>query len=1077
MRRSLLLLFLFLLPFFGSAQFYYGSQQQFGKNRVQYNKFFWSYYRFDRFDVYLYEKGKPVAEYTARMAEENLKQMEKYLDYKMDSRIQILVFNSLTDLKQSNLNISTDEAYNSGGVTRLVGSKMFVYFDGDHNKLLEQIRAGLAQVLLENMIYGGSIREAVRSSTLINLPDWYLEGLVSFLSTPWNVEIDNAVRDGFLQKKFKNFNRLSGSDARYAGHSLWNYIVNTYGMKVIPHINYMTLINRNVESGFLFVLGTGLNTVLDDWMRYYGARYNQVKGLEMGGTTLKRSKKEIVFKELNFSPERRYFAYVQYDLGRYKVMLNDTKKKSQKSVRTDGHRISQNLDRSHPLLAWHPNGQILSMIYEAEGYVHISFYDLKKKRMESRPLYQFDKVLDYSYSEDGRLLLMSAVKKGQSDIFLYDIVSNTFEQITNDIFDDLYPTFVNGMKEIVFSSNRTITDIKVPDSIKDVGGNLDLYWYNIESKAAHLRQITKTDFVNEIEAKGYDYGYFSYLSAGSGTQNRNMVRMDSAVAYVDTITHYKYLYEDYPITDFKTNILQHDINVQSEKIGYVTYFKGRYYLKEEPFLLASEWEAVKGRKMNQDKEEVVPRNFEVEFKSVPIEEDIEFEIDINNYTFSPELNERYKLKDEPEKPDPEKKEAEPNASPEEILPPTEPLIKPFKLPQQRNFVTAFFPSELTSQFDNSFINHSYQQFTGGGALFLNPSFNALFSISLDDLMENYKILGAFRISLDFENNEFYIVLRDIKSRYDKELVLHRRSQRSYLAFSLLKTITHEASYSLKYPFSEVLALKGTGSLRYDHNIVMSTDIITLQRPDFFKYWTSVKLELIYDNTREMGINLYRGARWKIFSEFYQNLNSEGYQMITVGADFRKYIRVHRTIIWANRLAGGTSFGTQKLAYFMGGVDNWFSPRYDYTTPIDFSQNYGFQTLATNMRGHAQNIRNGNSFMVINSELRVPIFRYLFNRPIRSDFFNNFQIIGFGDIGTAWTGLTPYSDENFLNIETIQQGSISVAINTQVEPIVMGYGFGLRTRMLGYFVKADWGWGWEDGVVYPARFYVSLGYDF
>ena len=65
------------------------------------------------------------------------------------------------------------------------------------------------------------------------------------------------------------------------------------------------------------------------------------------------------------------------------------------------------------------------------------------------------------------------------------------------------------------------------------------------------------------------------------------------------------------------------------------------------------------------------------------------------------------------------------------------------------------------------------------------------------------------------------------------------------------------------------------------------------------------------------------------------------------------------------------------------------------------ENYIFQTVVTNMRGFIQNIRNGNNFMVINSELRFPVFKYLLNRPIRNDFIANFQTVGFLDVGTAW----------------------------------------------------------------------------
>jgi outer membrane protein assembly factor BamA len=130
-----------------------------------------------------------------------------------------------------------------------------------------------------------------------------------------------------------------------------------------------------------------------------------------------------------------------------------------------------------------------------------------------------------------------------------------------------------------------------------------------------------------------------------------------------------------------------------------------------------------------------------------------------------------------------------------------------------------------------------------------------------------------------------------------------------------------------------------------------------------------------------------------------------------------------------------------------------------------------------MRGFRQNVRNGNSFAVLNGELRWPIFRYLVNRPIRSDFINSFQIVGFGDLGTAWNGSSPWSEENAFNNRTIESGNLSIILNRQTNPIIGGYGFGLRTRILGYFVRADWAWGVENGQILDNIFYFSLSTDF
>jgi hypothetical protein len=202
-------------------------------------------------------------------------------------------------------------------------------------------------------------------------------------------------------------------------------------------------------------------------------------------------------------------------------------------------------------------------------------------------------------------------------------------------------------------------------------------------------------------------------------------------------------------------------------------------------------------------------------------------------------------------------------------------------------------------------------------------------------------------------------------------------------------------------------------------------------------------------------------------------------MVVYGIDVRHYLKVHRQIILASRFAASSSFGEQKLVYYLGSQDNAIIPTdiFDYTIPIDYSQNYGFQALATNMRGFLQNIRNGNNFALINNEIRIPVFQYLLNKPIRSDFIRNTQIVSFLDIGTAWNGNNPYSKKNSFNTEVIPGNPVTVVLDRQVNPIVAGFGGGLRSRLFGYFLRADWAWGYEDGVVRDVIFYLSLGLDF
>jgi hypothetical protein len=84
---------------------------------------------------------------------------------------------------------------------------------------------------------------------------------------------------------------------------------------------------------------------------------------------------------------------------------------------------------------------------------------------------------------------------------------------------------------------------------------------------------------------------------------------------------------------------------------------------------------------------------------------------------------------------------------------------------------------------------------------------------------------------------------------------------------------------------------------------------------------------------------------------------------------------------------------------------------------------------------------------------------------------------FGDLGLAWAGEDPYSDENSFYIRYVQDGSLWIKVREQKEPLIGGFGFGARTRLLGYFVRADVAWGVEDRQVREPVFYLSLSLDF
>ncbi len=1075
----------------------------FGKNRVQYNEpRDWKFYRFDKYDVYFYAGGKELATYTARQAKGYITEMERLFDFSLDDKIDFLVFNKQSDFKQSNLGLITDESYNIGGVTRIAGSKVSLYFEGDHGKLDLQIRSGIAEVLINQYMYGGNIKQMLKNSTLLNLPEWYTSGLVSWTASRWNVDVDNRVKDAVLSNAYKRFNQLTGMDATYAGHAIWNYVAETYGESVLSNVLYMTKVTRNIESSFLFVLGVSLENLYNEAVRYYQDKYTAEKDRTVPGSPVSFLKKRfarrpMVYTQFKLSPDNNYGVFVTNEMGQYRIWLRDLQKNKTRKIYKREPRLDRVNDYSFPLIAWHPTGEVFAFVTEQKGEILLSFFDIKEKKVRTIKIFNFEKILDLSYSSDGKKLVMSAVQNGQSDIFVYNIAGGSAEQITHDAYDDLHPRFINNSTKIIFSSNRLNDTIRFSE---DKGKakfsvNKDLFVYNYSSKSNMLRRVTETPSVNEDLPSEYDSLHVSYIGDNNGIRNRYIASFDSVIAFVDTTEHYRQITRTFPVTNYPRNILEQDVNPKAGKISEIIFSNGKYRLyvqdmnpptgmvppdlKNTSFrsTIEKNLAVATAQKQKADSVQNVVQKVKV-IVTEPEENKDTTGIDINNYIFEGDQVKKAGQKENKKEPAPEVKTLADNPQANA----TDSLV----FPSLRNYNTWFSTDYIVTQLDNSFLNTAYQKYTGpSNGIYLDPGFTGFFKVGMSDLFDDLRIVGAVRLSGDLNSNEYYLSWENRLKRLDRQIVVHRQGlfDITGVGSSLVKIHTHNFKYILKYPFSEVASFRTTFGGRYDRTAYLSTDITNLQQPNLHEYWASGKVEFVYDNTIKKGLNLYNGTRLKVFGEYYKQLNdfwdtlNRKHDLFVVGFDVRNYKKIHRDIIWANRIAASTSFGKQKLVYFMGGVDNWFIPKFDNNTPICTDCNYAYQTLATNMRGFRQNIRNGNSFVVINSEIRVPIFRYLLNRPIRSDFIHNFQVIVFGDIGTAWNGPDPYSNENSLNKQIINQYPLTLILYTRHEPIVGGYGFGIRSRVFGYFVRLDWSWGVEDLKVQPRIKYLSFSLDF
>jgi hypothetical protein len=203
----------------------------------------------------------------------------------------------------------------------------------------------------------------------------------------------------------------------------------------------------------------------------------------------------------------------------------------------------------------------------------------------------------------------------------------------------------------------------------------------------------------------------------------------------------------------------------------------------------------------------------------------------------------------------------------------------------------------------------------------------------------------------------------------------------------------------------------------------------------------------------------------------------GRNTFNFGFDALNYYPIYKNFIWALRAAGDFSWGNRKIIYYLGGTDGWLFPKANQT-PAPQDPDYAYQSLAVNLRGFNQNVANGNNAVIINSELRLPVFTTLFNKPINNAFLRNFEVLQFFDLGTAWNGaynkiqrpVEIFTDPNNPNLTVLLKAG-------GIGPFVGSYGFGVRSTLLGYFLRLDMGWEMSGFFVAKPILHFSMGVDF
>lgn len=1039
------------------------AQEGFGRNRVQYRVFDWKYISSKSCDLYFYTEQTSLTNKVLQLSENEFKRISELFGFSPSSKIKVYFFASPLHLATSNTGLENNYT-RTGGKTEFSKSQVEVCYEGNLDDLTKRIAEGIAEIFLKEMLYGGNFKEVVQNNYLLNLPSWFVSGAIKYISEGSGKSAEDFVISKLTQNKLRSPANYTEGEAQLIGQSIWAFIAQRHGVSNIGNILNLTRIVRNEETAISGTLGIPIKTFFQEWKIYYGIRGKKLRNLltaPKASALLVSNRRGWKFHQIKISNDGEKVYFVKTLRGKFKIVEYTIATKHAKTISTNGLR-----KYADPLIAnsifpkialdLHGNYVVCSPHKERWTGYHVS-KNGKKERLHIFD--EFSEVTDMDMSPKGDKLAVLASKNDFANLYLINLKSGKSLKITNNTNDKANVSFSTSGDSVLFSekfvyaeSLEKLPAVGKPDSVGTQ--NITVYDQNSKLFSRPLPLEPKIGKMNPIL-----FGSELFYTADfNGKQN---------ICYSDLANNSKSFHF---ITQYFGNISLFTYDEKNSNLFYClnTGKATNIYLeKVDPLTLIELKRRAPESERSGD-----------EFRSTATlsKQQADGAIDIRNYVF-------------------EEEHASPDTAVSKLQSPKAERIR-YKKEKKITIAKIDGPFPYNQQITADYL-------TTGILIDPIPSFGmgAKIDFLLHDSFSDHKINGGLNYyfsDIEMRNNVSYIEYQYLKHRIDFGLSFMRKSIQNSGFSSPIKQrdILNSVQLSISYPISSSIRISASPFVQSTKRILFTPNRNNqLGGGDKVSYYAGGIVELVFDNSYSMGMNMMRGARFKAKASYQKNLQDASKSFGELFADFRNYFPIHNEIIFAFRATYGGFFGQSPKSYSVGGMDNWIFRNYAVSKQNDdplkglnnstgiiqseeAQSNWLFNKYVTNLRGFQYNDIYGSSFLLFNYELRVPIVKYLYHGPINSNFWRNLQLTTFIDMGTAWTGTGPFRNENSLNTKEIKEGNFTIKVRSYEDPFLTGYGFGARTLVLGYYLKFDMAWGKRNGILNnDPRYYFTLGYDF
>ncbi len=1072
--------------------------QGFGKNKVQFKEYDWYFIQTRHFDIYFSDDAKEITEFAAIACEEALLDIQEKLDYRINNRIAIVVYNSHNDFQETN----TTDSYLSqgvGGFTEPFKNRVVFPFEGNWQKYRHVIHHELVHAVMRDMLYGGTIQNILTKGITIQLPLWYHEGMAEYLSSGWETNSDQFVRNAIINEFMPDINQLGGYFAYRGGQALFKYIADTYGEQKIGELLAKVQGVGGVEGGLKATIGLSIEELNERFKKDLKKKYwPEIATREEPDDYAKRltnNKKVGGFYNTSpaISPQGDKLAFISdrnifMDVYVMDIYDNEEIKRVVESGRTNDF---EELNVLFPSLTWAPDNKRLALSGKQNGFDVIYIVDTEEDETESLP-FKFDGIESVSWSSDGTKIAFTAHNSVQGDIYTYNFETEELINVTDDLFTDVDPSWGPDNKTLFFSSDRgdIVNKRDLPENFNIFDHNysqLDIYKVNTDSK-----EVTRiTDWVLSSERSTVvspDGKAILFTSDYNGISNiyRKSLELDS-----ENIGKSILEMNAVPITNSLNEVSQISTSADGKKLVFTSLYKLGYniFQIDNPF------------EMDIELDDLEPTQYMaslIEEVNNPVVAELEIDKENLDELEAKAISDLTKDAKKIEKEDEEYEVVDFESKKDEGDDNVVIFSGSFRdsssdtvstQEDYSNFVFGIDEDEIkedsTKQVlareklfaqkldeDGNYLVNKYKINFTPDLVYANAGYSTVYGVlgttvlSFSDVLGNHRLIGTTSLQVDLKNSDYGLAYYYLPKKIDigiealhtARFVFLNRNGRD----NLFRFRNYGGVFSASLPINTFHRIEGSVSAIN----VSSENLDNVNEPLDRITYVIPSLSFVKDNTMWGYYSPIEGERYRLRVFGDPGIGDPGRSFYSFVWDYRKYYRFWFDNSFVFRLSGGFSAGGNPQRFFVGGTDNWINRTFATgNIPLENASDFAFLTPALPLRGYDYAERIGTKYSLLNLELRMPFIRYLLTGPLPLLFSN---IIGtaFIDAGAAWN-----DNKELSFFKKDAQG------NTVTDDLLIGTGFGARTFFLFALVRFDVAWKYNfDGFSQP-RYYISIGTDF